>query len=451
MPDSAFPTADPMSVLEDLLQEAKAQGADAADAILADGTSSSLSVRLGKPEDLERSEGADLGLRVLVGKRQAVVSSSDMSPAALTELVARAVAMAKAVPEDAFAGLADPDQLATNVPDLDEYDPSEPTAEQMIDMAQACEDAARAVTGVTNSEGAEMSFGKSTMYLAATNGFSGKRQGSRFSLSVSVVAGEGTGMERDYDYASTVWLDDLAAPDEIGRKAGENTVKRLNPRKVESAQVPVVYDPRVASSLLRHLTGALNGQSVARGTTFLKDQMGEQILSGGLDVIDDPLRKRGLSSKPFDAEGVATETRHLVKDGVLQTWILDLATARQLGLTTTGHASRGVGGPPSPSSTNVHLAAGGVSRDDLIGGIEKGFYVRELIGMGVNGVTGDYSRGAGGFWIENGEFVYPVSEITVAGNLKDMFTNMTPADDLEFKYATNAPTIRVDGLTLAGT
>ncbi len=451
MPDSTLPATDPMNLLEDLLRDAKAQGADAADAIFAEGTSSSLSCRLGKAEDLERSEGADLGLRVLVGQRQAVVSSSDTSPHALSQLVERAVAMAKAVPEDAYAGLADPDQLATDIADLDEFDPAEVSAEKMIDMARACEDAARSIDGVTNSEGAEMGFGKSTMYLAATNGFSGKRQGSRFSLSVSVVAGEGTGMERDYDYASTVWLSDLGEPEEIGRKAGENTVKRLNPRKVESGEVPVVYDPRVSSSLLRHLTSAINGQSVARGTTFLKDRMGEQVLASGLDVIDDPLRKRGLSSKPFDGEGIGTETRHLVEDGVLQTWILDLATARQLGLQSTGHASRGVGGPPSPSSTNVHMAAGNITRDDMIRGIERGFYVRELIGMGVNGVTGDYSRGAGGFWIENGEIAYPVNEITIASNLKDMFLNMTPADDLEFKHATNAPTVRVDGMTLAGT
>lgn len=451
MPDSNARPSDPRNLLDDLLRDAKARGADAADAILAEGTSSSLSCRLGKAEDLERSEGADLGLRVLVGRRQAVVSSSDMSSNALKELVERAVTMAKAVPEDAYAGLADPDQLATDILDLDEFDPAEVSAEKMIEMAQACEDAARAVNGVTNSEGAEMGFGKSTMYLAATNGFSGMRRGSRFSLSVSVVAGEGTGMERDYDYASTVWFSDLSAPEEIGKKAGENTVKRLNPRKVESDQVPVVYDPRVASSLLRHLTSAINGQSVARGTTFLKDRMGEQILAQGLNVIDDPLRKRGLSSKPFDGEGIGTETRYLVEDGILQTWILDLATARQLGLQTTGHASRGVGGPPSPSSTNVHMEAGDVSRDEMIKGIERGFYVRELIGMGVNGVTGDYSRGAGGFWIENGEIAYPVNEITIAGNLKDMFMNMTPADDLEFKHATNAPTIRVDGMTLAGT
>ncbi len=450
MTDNPFPTDDPQGYLNDILKTAKAAGADAADAIMVAGTSSSISCRLGETEDLERSEGSDLGLRVLIGQKQAVVSSSDLSLDAISQLIERAVSMAKAVPDDAYAGLADPDHLATEIPNLDQFDPSEPSAEQMIDMARACEDAARAVEGVTNSEGAEASFGKSSVYLAGTNGFAGFRQGSRFSISVSVVAGEGTGMERDYDYATCVWQDDLPDPAELGRGAGERTVKRLNPKKIESAAVPVVFDPRVSSSLVRHFVSGINGQSVARGTTFLKDSMGEQIFADGVTIVDDPHRKRGLSSKPFDGEGVGTKARNLIENGVLTTWILDLATSRQLGLETTGHASRGTGGPPSPSSTNVHLVEGDISRDDLIGGVERGLYVTEMIGMGVNGVTGDYSRGAGGFWIENGELTYPVNEITIASNLRDMFKNMTPASDLEFKYATNAPTIRVDGMTLAG-
>ena len=436
--------------LDDMLSAAKSAGADAADAILVEGTSASLSCRLGEPEDLERSESHDLGLRVLIGKRQAVVSSADFSKQAMTDLVERAVAMAKAVPEDKYAGLADPDQLATEIPDLDEFDPAEPSAEQMIEMARACEDAARSVDGITNSEGAEIGFGKSTVYLAATNGFNGYRQGSRFSIGVSVVAGEGTKMERDYDFSSAVWLSDLDDPAEIGKKAGENTVRRLNPRKAESAQLPIVYDPRVASSLLGHFTGAINGQSVARGTTFLMNKMGGKVFADGITVIDDPLKKRGLRSKPFDGEGVQTKTRNVIDDGILTTWILDLATSRQLGLETTGHAARGTGGPPSPSVTNVHLAPGSVSKKDLIGAIDSGFYVTELIGMGVNNVTGDYSRGAGGFWIEGGEIAYPVNEVTIAGNLRDMFLNLTPADDLEFKRATNSPTVRVDGMTIAG-
>jgi len=450
MPDSVT-KPDPQDLLQDVIAKSMSAGADACDAILVEGTSSSLSCRLGEAEDLERSEGRDLGLRVLIGKRQAVVSSSDASPQALDELVERAIAMAKAVPEDAYCGLADPDQLATDIPDLDEFDPSEPSADDMIDMARACEDAARAVSGISNSEGAEVNFGKSSVHLAASNGFNGSRQGSRFSVSVSVVAGEGTKMERDYDYATTVWLSDLPSPESIGTSAGEKTVKRLNPRKVGSASVPVVFDPRVASSLVGHFSGAINGSSVSRGSTFLRDRMGQKVFSDGVYIIDDPLKKRGLRSKPFDAEGVGTARRELISDGRLTTWILDLATARQLGLETTGHASRGTGGPPSPSATNLNMAAGSVSRDDLIGAIDNGFYVTELIGMGVNSVTGDYSRGAGGFWIENGELAYPVSEVTIASNLKDMYLNLIPADDLVFRYATNAPTVRVDGMTVAGT
>ena len=450
MPDSVT-KPDPQDLLQDVIAKSMSAGADACDAILVEGTSSSLSCRLGEAEDLERSEGRDLGLRVLIGKRQAVVSSSDASPQALDELVERAIAMAKAVPEDAYCGLADPDQLATDIPDLDEFDPSEPSADDMIDMARACEDAARAVSGISNSEGAEVNFGKSSVHLAASNGFNGSRQGSRFSVSVSVVAGEGTKMERDYDYATTVWLSDLPSPESIGTSAGEKTVKRLNPRKVGSASVPVVFDPRVASSLVGHFSGAINGSSVSRGSTFLRDRMGQKVFSDGVYIIDDPLKKRGLRSKPFDAEGVGTARRELISDGRLTTWILDLATARQLGLETTGHASRGTGGPPSPSATNLNMAAGSVSRDDLIGAIDNGFYVTELIRMGVNSVTGDYSRGAGGFWIENGELAYPVSEVTIASNLKDMYLNLIPADDLVFRYATNAPTVRVDGMTVAGT
>lgn len=446
---SAFPN-DPAALLDEMIRRAQKAGADDVDAILVEGTSSSISCRLGQSEDLERSEGFDLGLRVLIGKQQAIVSSSDLADSALNELIERAIAMARVVPEDGFAGLAEPSQLAGALPDLEEFDPSEPNAEQMFEMSLACEDAARSVNGITNSEGAGFSFSKSKLYLAASNGFNGARQGSRFSLSVSVVAGEGTGMERDYDYTSKVWLADLEDATDIGRKAGENTVKRLNPKKAESASVPIVYHPRVASSLVGHFTSAINGQSVARGTTFLAEQMGKSVFADGITVVDDPLRKRGLRSKAFDAEGVATTPRNLIDDGKLTTWILDLATSRQLGLETTGHASRGTGGPPSPSSTNVHLAPGKLSEKELIADIKAGFYVTELIGMGVNGVTGDYSRGAGGFWIEDGEIAYPVNEVTIAGNLKNMFKNMTPADNLEFKYGTNAPTIRVDGMTVAG-
>jgi PmbA protein len=389
-------------------------------------------------------------LRVLIGKQQAIASSNDRSPAALEELVERAIAMAKTVPEDPYCGLADPDQLAHDWPDLELDDPQEPTPETLIARAGEAEDAARAVTGVTNSEGAEASWGRSKISLAASNGFAGGYSGSSHSVSVAVLAGTGTGMERDYDYTTAVWAADLEGAKAVGTRAGERAVKRLNARKVPTAQVPVVFDPRVAGGMLRHLIGAISGPSIARGTSFLKDKLGQRIFPAGLSVIDDPHRKRGLRAKPFDGEGVRNQRRAIVADGVLQTWLLDLRSARQLGLTSTGHASRGTSGPPGPSPTNLYLEPGAVTAQELIGDINNGFYVTELMGMGVNGVTGDYSRGAAGFWIENGEIAYPVSELTIAGNLKDMFLHLTPANDLVFKTGTDAPTLCIDGMTVAG-
>lgn len=436
--------------LQSLIGKAEALGADAADAVFVRSASLSLSQRLGNPEDLMRSEDNDLGLRVFVGKRQAVVSSSDMSDSALDELAERAVAMARNVPEDAFCGLADPDQLATELADIDDFDPSEPTAEDLIALAARTEDAARAVPGVTNSEGASASWSSSEIALVTSTGFAQTRRASRHSIGVSVLAGTGTAMERDYDYDTKVYAADLADAETIGRSAGEKTVRRLNPQKVSTQQVPVIFDPRVANTIPGHMSSAINGSSVARGTTFLKDAMGTQIFAEGVTIVDDPHRRRGLRSKPFDGEGVATRRMNVVEDGRLTTWILDCRSARQLKLATTGHASRGTSSPPSPSASNLYMEAGTISPRDLIGGIKQGLYVTELIGMGVNGVTGDYSRGCSGFWIENGELTFPVSELTIAGNLKGMFKAVTPADDLEFKYGTNAPTLRIDGMTVAG-
>jgi len=442
--------ADNLNLLDALLTKAKQAGADSADALVAGGTSLSLGWRLGKLENLDRSEGGDLGLRVFIGKKQAVVSSSDLSERTLDELVERAVSMAKAAPEDPYCGIAEPDQLAASIPDLSLADTAEPDAEQLQAWAAEAEDAARAIEGVTNSEGADAGWGRSEVALAASNGFSGTYAITRYSLSASVLAGEGTGMERDYDYATTVFLNDLPDAAKIGRTAGEKAVARLNPQKVGSGQFPIVFDPRCSNSLLGHLGGAINGSSIARGTSFLKDSLNKQIFPEHITVIDDPHRAKGMKSKPFDAEGVANQRRKVIDNGVLTTWVLDLSAARQLGLQSTGHASRGTGGPPSPSLTNFHMEPGAVSREQLIKETGTGFYVTEMMGMGVNGVTGDYSRGASGFWIENGELAYPVSELTIAGNLKDMFMNLTPADDLTFKYATNAPTLRIDGMTVAG-
>ena len=439
-----------LDTLDALLTAAKKAGADEADALIYDATSLEISQRLGKPEKLERAESADLGLRVLVGKRQAVVSSTDHSKEAIAEMVTRAVAMAKAAPEDPWCGIADPGQLATDFADLDICDPTEPDPDRMVAMAAEAEDAARAIIGVTNSEGAEASWSHANVAVAATNGFARGYSMSSHSLSVSVLAGEGTSMERDYDYSTAVYGSDLTDPAELGRNAGTRAVQRLNARKVGTQAVPVVYDWRVSGGMVRHLFGAINGSAIARGTSFLKNKMGEQIFASGIRIVDDPLRVRGLRSKPFDGEGLATRTKNVIEDGRLTTWILDLASARQIGLESTGNASRGTSGPPGPSATNIYMEAGSISPEDMIADIDSGFLITEMIGMGVNGITGDYSRGASGFWIEKGEIAYPVSEMTVAGNLKDMFMNLTPADDLVFRTGTDAPTLRIDGMTVAG-
>lgn len=443
--------AQDLDILDALITNAVKTGADAADAILVRGVSSSASVRLGALEDIERAEGSDLGLRVLIGKRQAIVSSSDQRPEALSQLLKRAIDMARIAPEDPYCGLADQSEIASSdIPDLDMVDQTELSADALQELAIKAEDAARAVQGVTNSEGGSAGSSQSSVALAASNGFQGAYASSSFSVSAVVLAGDKDGMERDYEYTSAHHFSDLEDAESIGTRAGERTIARLGARKVESGAVPVIFDPRISNSLVGHLSGALNGRSVARGTSFLKDHMGEDVFAKGINIIDDPRRMRGLRSKPFDGEGVATKKLAVINDGKLESWFLDTAAARQLGLQTTGHASRGTSAPPSPGTTNLYMEAGSLSPEEMIGEIESGFYVTELIGMGVNGITGDYSRGASGFWIEKGERAYPVSEVTIAGNLKDMFLNMTPASDLEFRYGANAPTIRVDGMMVAG-
>ena len=437
-------------ILEALLASARREGADAADALLIESLSSSVSYRLGRLEDIERSESADLGLRVFVGNRVAFVSSSDFSDEAVAALPGRALTMARLAPEDKFAGLAPPELLARTIPQLDLEDAAEPSAETLVARARDAEQAGLAVAGVTNSEGGGASFTRSAIALATSTGFFGRYAGTSHSIGVAVLAGEGTGMERDYDQASARHAGDLKSAEEIGKSAGEKAVRRLNPRKAKSQTVPVVFDPREAGGLLGHFASAISGASVARGTSFLKDRMGTAIFAPHVTIVDDPHRRRGLKSKPFDGEGVANSRRVLIDKGSLTTWLLDCASARQLGLTSTGHAARGTGGPPMPSATNLYMEAGALSPAALIADIKQGFYVTELMGMGVNGVTGDYSRGAAGFWIENGQIAYPVSEVTIAGNLKDMFRQLTPASDLEFRYGTNAPTCRIEGMTIAG-
>ncbi len=439
-----------IDLLSDLLARARRAGADAADAMLVESAGQSATWRLGKLEQVERAEGTDLGLRVFVGRRQAIVATGELSRDSLDRLVQRAVGIARAVPEDEYAGLADPDQIARELPALDLDDGVETPAERLALMAAAAEDAARAHPKITNSEGGSAGWSRARLTLVATNGFVGDTSRSTHSISASVVAASNGAMERDYEYRTMIRATDLPDPAEIGRAAAERAARRLNPRKVRSKQVPVVFDPRVAGSILRHLASAIAGPAVARRTTFLQHRLGERIFASGITIVDDPLRPLGLRSRSFDAEGLAVQRRAIVEDGVLTTWLLDCASARQLGLASTGHATRGVSAIPSPAPANLCLEPGRASPQDLIAEINDGFYVVEMLGMGINQITGDYSRGAAGFWIENGELGPPVSEVTIAGNLLDMFQNIRPANDLEFRYGIDAPTLRIDGLTVAG-
>lgn len=439
-----------LDLAEKIIDLALKAGADAADALVSDSASLSISCRMGTLEDCERAESRDIGLRAMIGQQQAFVSGSAVDDAALAQLATRAVDMARATPEDRYCGFAPEDRLAQDLPDLDIADTHEPSADDLQEMAEACEAAARSVDGITNSEGAGSGWGRATTALMTSHGFAGSYTSTSFSTSCAVIGGEGETMERDYASHSARHLQDLDAAAEIGKRAAERTIKRLNPRKIDSMKTNVVYDPRVSASLLGHLASAITGTSIARGTSFLRDEMEQQIMAKGITICDDPLRPRGLRSAGFDGEGVVTEKLTPVEDGVLKSWLLDSASARQLGLETNGRAARGAGGPPGPSATNLYMQAGTLSVDDMLRQIDSGFYVTELIGMGVNGVTGDYSRGASGFWIEDGALAYPVSEITIAGNLKDMFLNMTAADDLRFRRGVNAPTVLVEGMSLAG-
>lgn len=442
---------DDSPLLEAVLAAATRAGADAADALLIERTSLGLSWRLGALEGLERKEERELGVRVLVGRRVATAATNRLDAGSLRALAEEAVATARLLPEDPWAGLAAPEELAAGVPELDLADlAGEPAAEALRRAAATAEDAARTVPGVTSSDGASASWSATTVTLAATNGFSGSYRRTRFGLGVTVLAGSGTEMQRDHEYRQATHRADLPAPEAIGRTAGERTVRRLGPRKVATARVPVVFEPRVAAGLLRHLATAISGEAVAAGRTFLGDRLGQPVLGPGVTIVDDPLRPRGLASRPFDGEGIAGTRRKVIDGGVLTTWLLDLATARRLGLASTGHASRGGAALGSPGPTNLFLEPGAVGPEALIADIAEGFYVTEMMGMGVNTITGDYSRGASGFWIENGAIAYPVSEVTVAGNLADMFARLVPASDLEIRGAIDAPTLRIDGLVVAG-
>lgn len=435
----------------DIITRATRAGADAADSVVVSSGSTEVSVRLGKVEDIQRSESGDLGLRIFVGSRSASASTSDLSRGALDALVERTLAMARLAPEDPFAGLAPKDRLASGpFDDFDGNDGLNVEPETLRLRALEAEDAARAVAGVTNSEGGGASHGTGITAIATSTGFGGARGGSSHGVSASVLAGEGARMQRDYYSHSARHLSDLDDAATIGAEAGRRAVARLDPVRLKSGPMTVVFAPRVAGSLIGHLSGAINGAAIARKTSFLIDKLGQAVFAPGVSILDDPWRARGMRSRAFDGEGLATRPMALIDDGVLTGWIADVAAARQLGLEPTGHAWRGVSGAPGAGLSNVHMAAGSVSPEALMVDIAEGFYVTELIGMGVNGLTGDYSRGASGFRIVDGAIAGPVAEVTIAGNLKDMFATLVPADDLEFRYSTNAPTVRIDGMTLAG-
>jgi PmbA protein len=444
-----------LDTLSALLETARHHGADSADAVLFETTDVSMSQRLGKPEGLERSENRAVGLRAFVGKQQAVVSSNDMLPDTLSELAARAVAMAKAAPADPDSGLAPADLYPTSIPDLELYDPKEPSSEWLAEQCRRAEESARAVKGITNSEGADAHYSKSTIALAIASSkgitFAQSYPSSHFSVSVSVLAGSGTNMERDYEFTSAHHVSDLEDAEKVGTAAAERALKRLNPRRIATCRVPIIFDPRISKGLVGTLANAVSGAAIARGSSFLKDAMGSPVFSKHVTIMDDPHIKRGHASKPFDGEGVRNSKRALVETGVLKSWLLDIRTANKLKLQTTGHATRGIASSPSPSSTNLYMQPGTMSVSELLKDTGTGFYVTETFGMGINTVTGDYSQGAAGFWIENGEIAWPVSEITIAGSLKDMFASITPANDLVFRYGTNAPTLRVESMTVAGT
>ncbi|HEV2748441.1 MAG TPA: metallopeptidase TldD-related protein [Allosphingosinicella sp.] len=435
----------------DLIDAARRAGADAADVLYIGEASTAVQVRLGMLEDVERSEGEEIGLRFFIGKRSASVASSDFSPEALAALVERAAAMAREAPEDEYAGLAPEHRLLRDRgPDIDGDDGGDPSPTELKALSLAIEQAARNVEGVTNSEGAGVSAGRSVIALATSLGFCRGYTSSGYSGSAGAIAGAGGAMQRDHASHSVRHLADLDDPETLGRLAGQRAVARLNPARLASGTMPVIFDPRVGGSLVGHLLSAIAGSAIARRTSFLLGREDQPIFPEGVTISDDPHRPRGLRSKPFDGEGMATRPRDLVRQGRLTGWLLDSASARQLGLEPTGHSTRGIGGSPGVSATNVTMKPGSLGPDALIADVGRGLYVTELIGQGVNPVTGDYSRGASGFIIADGEIANPVAEITIAGNLLDMYKELTPADDLEHRRAVDVPTIRIDGMTVAG-
>ena len=437
---------------EALLSAAKSAGADAADALAVSGQSLGIDIRQGKLEQAERSEGVEVGLRVMIGQRQACVSASDISPATLARLAERAVAMAREAPEDDTVGLASPNQLAQDwdVAALELADPAaEPSAKFLEDAARRAEAAALAVGDITQVE-ASASYSSRAMHLAASNGFSGGYARTSHSISAVAFTGSGTAMERDWAAEGRTFASDMPGAEGIGTLAGERALERAGATRPPTGAYPVLFDERIASSLIGHVLMAINGASITRGTSWARNKLGQQILPGGISITENPHRARVSGSRPFDGEGLPTQSRELIKDGFLMGWTLDLANARKLGLQSTGNAARGTGSPPSPSTTNIDLTQGTATREELLAQMGTGLLVTSLIGSTINPTTGDYSRGASGFWVEGGQIMHPVNECTIAGNLIDMLMRITPANDARAHYSTRVPSLLVEGLMLAG-
>jgi PmbA protein len=439
------------NLLHDVVAAALKAGADAAEVVMAERQALSVTVRLGELEEVEREESRDLGLRVFVGRKQAAVSGSDISSDARARLIERAVAMARMAPDEPYAGLAPEDRLAKGpFPDLDLFDETLPTPDDLEAQARIAEASARAVGGVTNSDGGSAAWSQGAWRLVTSTGFSGLHRASGFSIYASAVAGEGSDMQSGGEGRSTRWRADLPAADWIGDQAGRRAVAQLHPRKIHSVTAPVIFENRLATALIGPLLGAISGPAIARGTSFLKDKLGQAVFSPAVTITDDPHRPRGLASTPFDDEGVANAKRNLIDAGVLTTWLLNCASARQLGLESTGHASRGLAGPPGVSAANVTLLPGEKTRAELMKDAGAGLLVTSTFGPSLNGNTGDWSMGVSGLWFENGELAYPVNEITVAGNLIDLYQRMIPGSDLEFRGSANAPSILIDAMPISG-
>jgi PmbA protein len=443
-------TTDLLTLADDVVQRALKAGATSADALAISSEDKGVSLRHGVIEEFEQSESQDIGLRVFVGQSAALISGSVLSPEALQRLAERAVAMAKLAPADPFAGLAEPGQLARDFPDLDLVSKTQKSMDELQALALRAENAGLAVAGITRSGGASASASRRLVAMAASNGFARSWERTSFGISVSVISGEGTGMERDYDGHGAAHFEDVEPPEKLGSTAGERAVARMNPRKIPSQRIPVIYDRRVATSLVGHLLGGINGSAIARGTSFLKDDLGKRLYADNVTIVEDPHRLRGSASRPVDGEGLPTVRRNIIDKGLLTSWITDLRAARQLGLQPTGHGARGLSSPPSASTSNIHMEAGERTPEEIMKDFSTGLLVTEFIGSTINMVTGDYSRGASGFWIENGERAYPVSGITVAGNLRDMFARLEPASDLIFRGSMSVPSCYLGEMTVAG-